>query len=102
VRNDNPGMRQIYEFVDEIAAILFIHDFAGLSQYEQRDEYIPEAEGLVFRLHTCRTEADVRRLTHMVFVRMFSRELVGPEHRFTAAAREIWQLWCARTGRSAG
>lgn len=78
---------------DEVAAILFRYDPVGISHEDNTDEYEPEVGTVLLRLQECGSSADVRLLLHQEFSRWFDPGTAGPEERYDAAARDVWDAW---------
>ena len=81
------------ELFDSTAALLFRHDPAGINFDENTNEYEPEAETILPRLHNCQSVEDVARVVHEEFVRWFDADTAGPRESYKEIAAEIWQLW---------
>lgn len=60
------------------------------------DEYDPEVRTILPRLGEANSAGDVQRIVHEEFVRWFSVEVTGPEARYAAVSKEIWQAWKRR------
>jgi hypothetical protein len=78
---------------DEVVALLFRHDPAGISFDENTDEYEPEVGTILPRLRTCNSADEVRRIVHQEFVRWFDPVTAGPESAYSEIASGIWDLW---------
>ena len=77
----------------ELLELLARHDPMGLIKIGlPDDEYSPEARAILPRLDEANSPADLRRIVHEEFVRMFSEELAGEESDYEKIAQEIWEL----------
>jgi hypothetical protein len=82
--------------------ILQRHDPIGVGLIAL-DEYSPETDTIVLRLHEAKSVASLRRIIWEEFVWWFSNSGdweqkladndAGPEENYTEIAREIWDLW---------
>ena len=86
-------------FVAQVAALLYRHDPIGIDLGDNPDEYHPEAETIVARLHRAESVDDVRTLVHEEFVHWFGDDTAGDPDRYDGVARELWAAW---RGRSSG
>lgn len=84
---------QYGKLFDATASLLCRHDPVRINLDFNTDEYEPEVGTILPRLHSCKSEEDVRRVVHEEFVRWFDEHTAGPEERYTQIAAEIWQLW---------
>jgi hypothetical protein len=81
------------DLFDAVAALLFLHDPAGINFEENTDEYEPEAGSILSQLSKCESERDVQRVVHEEFVRWFDAVTASPTERYSEIASEIWRLW---------
>lgn len=99
---------QFGQLYDEALAILFKHDPIGLNAGVNDDEYDPEVRTILPRLPEAHSAEDLRRIMHEEFDRWFNwgsnapgqpqihftdQDIAGPEHRYDAPARELWDAW---------
>jgi len=67
---------------------------------ENLDEYNPEARTIIPRLKNCGSEEDMLRVVYEEFVRWFRADDAGPRERYRQIAKDIWNVWQTRKGRS--
>jgi hypothetical protein len=85
---------------DELLALLFRRDPIGINRGTNTDEYDAEVRAILPRLESCRSAADVARVAHEEFIRLFDPAIAGSRARYERIAPEIWELWCRRTSSS--
>jgi hypothetical protein len=78
---------------DTVSTLLYRHDPIGINFEVNTGEYDLEAETILPRLRTCRTEEDVHKVVYAEFVRWFDADNAGSPDRYKDIASEIWQLW---------
>src|SRR5215475_8865872 len=83
------------QLFDSIAAALFEADPIHINFETNTDEYEPEAETILPRLHSATTVDDVERIVHEEFCRWFDAGLAGPRENYRPVAETIWNLWRA-------
>jgi hypothetical protein len=81
---------------DEVAALLFDADPIGINFGCNTDEYEPEVDLILPRLRESRDVADVVRLVHEIFLRMFDPECAGPASRYEVVAARVFEAWQCR------
>jgi hypothetical protein len=81
------------DLVDEVAALLFRADPAGINFGSNTDEYESEAEVIVLGLDGTSGAEDVAELTQRVFSVWFDADIAGPVERYEPVAAEIWDAW---------
>src|SRR5262245_53578798 len=78
IARQRAALRQEYgELFDRIAAALFEADPIHINFETNTDEYEPEAETILPRLHTATTVDDVERIVHEEFCRRFDAGMAG-------------------------
>ena len=94
IARQRAALRQEYgELFDSIAAALFEADPIHINFETNTDEYEPEAETILPRLHTATTVDDVERIVHEEFCRWFDAGMAGPREKYRPVAETIWNLW---------
>ena len=94
LQRERRQLKNVYgALYDDVAALLFRHDPAGINFEVNTEEYEPEVGTILPRLRNCKSADDVRRVVHQEFVRWFELSNAGPESSYTAIAAEIWDLW---------
>jgi hypothetical protein len=86
------------DLVDEVAALLFRADPAGINFGSNTDEYESEAEVIVLGLEGTTGAEDVAELAQRVFSVWFDADIAGPVERYGPVAAEIWDAWLRRQG----
>lgn len=81
------------DLVDEVAALLFRADPAGINFGSNTDEYESEAEVIVLGLEGATGADDVAELAQRVFSVWFDAHTAGPVERYEPVAAEIWDAW---------
>jgi len=81
------------ELFDEVSALLFRHDPAGINYETNGDEYEPEVGTILPRLQSCHSADDVRRVVHEEFSRWFGASTVCSQEFYAEIAAEIWDHW---------
>jgi|GEM_PF-3280916 len=91
------GQPEIYaELYDAVLATMFRHDPLGLNYEDNANEYAHEANAVLPRLRGAGTSDDVLHILFEEFVRSVGGGLAGDKSRYTALARDIWDLWQRR------
>jgi hypothetical protein len=80
----------------DVLALLFKADPIGINFKDNFDEYEPEVDTILPRLSSCANAGDVEKVVHQEFVRWFDRDTAGPQERYRAVARQIWERYKAR------
>jgi hypothetical protein len=86
------------DLVDEVAALLFRADPAGINFGSNTDEYESEAEVIVLGLEGTTGAEDVAELAQRVFSVWFDAEIAGAVERYGPVATEIWDAWLRHRG----
>lgn len=86
------------DLVEEVSALLFRADPAGINFGSNTDEYESEAESIVIGLPGASGVEDVAQLAQRVFTLWFDADTAGPVERYEAVAVEIWDAWRSREG----
>lgn len=91
-RNDRRDSSEHYRaFLNRVSAILFAADPIGIAEENPHtDEYEGEARRILARLDEATGPADLGRITHEVFVEMFSEALAAPASKYGEIAKELW------------
>jgi hypothetical protein len=94
IRLERQQLREEYgDLFDEVAAILFEIDPAGINFEFNSDEYEPEVGTILPRLKSCHSVDDVRQVVHQEFAHWFDDDIAGPETHYQDAAERIWATW---------
>jgi hypothetical protein len=94
IRGARARLREEYRgLYAAVSAILFEEDPIGINFETNADEYEPEVGTILPRLGSCRSVADVQRVTQEEFVRWFGRVEAGPVERYRRIAERIWEEW---------
>ncbi|HEY8293654.1 MAG TPA: hypothetical protein VIG44_14285 [Thermomicrobiales bacterium] len=81
-------------FFNEIAGILYTHDFLGLATSGcPEDEYEPETGTIIPRLHEANTQGELATVLEEEFSQWFDLKSPGPRERYAAVARDVWAAW---------
>ena len=75
---------------DRTLAILFEEDPMGINFGDNADEYEPEVDTILPRLHRCRSAADVQQVVQEEFVRWFDETAGSDPARYRRIAARIW------------
>jgi len=76
---------------DELLTILFRHDPAGINFDWNTDEYEPEVDTILPRLHRCADAEDARCMIFAELTHWFAGDF--DERKATAATEAIWAAW---------
>lgn len=79
---------------DRIAQILVKHDPIKIyfPEYNNRDEYVPEAQDIADGLSGCTSAEKCLELVYLTFIREFGLSVAGDRNRYTQIAEDIWVL----------
>jgi len=73
-----------------LSEILFAEDPAGINCDVNTDEYEPEVDTIMPRLHDCKSLDDVNRIVREEFIKWFGGTATFPD-RYPNAAKRIWE-----------
>lgn len=79
--------------LNSVAELLFRHDPIGINFDVNTDEYLAEAETILPRLRSCRSEDAVLQVVHAEYVRWFDADNAGSREHYEKIASEIWEFW---------
>lgn len=85
-----------HDLVDQVAALLFEADPAGINFGSNIDEYLTEAAIVVVGLPLATGVDDVTDLLHRVFTMWFDADIAGPVEKYRTVAADIWDVWRRR------
>ncbi|MBI2917881.1 MAG: hypothetical protein HYY01_07775 [Chloroflexi bacterium] len=88
IRNRGRGYRRLHA---DLLGILYRHDpiGIGITIDGPPDEYGPEAESILPRLHGVSTVEELSVVLREEFTRWFDKDLAGPVERYLPIAEEI-------------
>lgn len=90
------SQRLDHDEVDQVAALLFDADPAGINFGSNIDKYLTEAAIVVAALPLATGVDDVTNLLHRVFTMWFDADIAGPVEKYRPVAAEIWNAWRRR------
>lgn len=92
--NENKEIGKI--FSESITEILCYYDPAKLSSFRvPEDEYVSEAEAIIYKLRDVEDIKTLQWAVYDVFVHFFTKENILPrrDERYQFIAEEIWEVW---------
>lgn len=83
----------------KVESILFKHDPIGIAYIghplvvDNPDEYAPEVETILPRLHEAQSESDLTAIIHEEFTNWFGSETAGDKEAYRLIAIDVWDAW---------